>query len=196
VLRVGLGAEQVVHRRDPVVGGFHVDRGWVPVEAEGVLGERVPDQHAGVDAAASLTVTGRDGDVLVEVSDDGPGVPPDQLPRIFDRFYRARVPSGRPGSGLGLAIAAAVAAAHEGSVTAALNKPRGLRVTLTLPASTSTSTVADGRWAQDSPDAQHTRASMDLAGPSPRDSDGDGKAPDRDPGDDVPGVRVEQPDLA
>lgn len=35
-----------------------------------------------------------------------------------------------------------------------------------------------------------------LAGPSPRDSDGDGKAPHRDPGDDLPGVSVEQPDLA
>ena len=41
------------------------------------------------------------------------------LPRIFDRFYRAGVPSRRPGSGLGLAIVAAVAAAHDGHVTAA-----------------------------------------------------------------------------
>ena len=56
--------------------------------------------------------------MAVEVSDDGPGVPADQLPRIFDRFYRAGAPSRRPGSGLGLAIVAAVAAAHDGHVTA------------------------------------------------------------------------------
>ena len=99
--------------------------------------------HTPQDAPASLTVTGRDGAVVVEVSDDGPGVPPGQLPRIFDRFYRAGVPSRRPGSGLGLAIVAAVAAAHEGSVAAALNEPHGLRITLTLPASTSGLAQAD-----------------------------------------------------
>ena len=66
-------------------------------------------------------------------ADDGPGIPPDQLPRIFDRFYRARVPSRRPGSGLGLAIAAAVAAAHDGHVAAVAGEPHGLRIILTLP---------------------------------------------------------------
>jgi two-component system OmpR family sensor kinase len=76
-----------------------------------------------------------DGCVVVEVSDDGPGVPPGQLPRIFDRFYRAGVTSRRPGSGLGLAIVAAVATAHDGNVAAALNQPHGLGITFTLPAS-------------------------------------------------------------
>ncbi|MGH3123012.1 MAG: sensor histidine kinase [Streptosporangiaceae bacterium] len=93
--------------------------------------------HTPEDSTASLTVTGCDRHVVVEVSDDGPGVPLDQLSRIFDRFYRAGVPSRRPGSGLGLAIVAAVAAAHDGGVAAALNEPHGLRITLTLPASNS-----------------------------------------------------------
>jgi signal transduction histidine kinase len=74
-----------------------------------------------------------DGTVTVQVSDDGPGVPAGQLPRIFDRFYRAAAPSTRPGSGLGLAIVTAVTATHSGSARAALNQPHGLRVTLTLP---------------------------------------------------------------
>jgi two-component system, OmpR family, sensor kinase len=90
--------------------------------------------HTPEDSTATLSATARDGQVVLEVSDDGPGVPPDQLPRIFDRFYRAGVPSRRPGSGLGLAIVAAVAAAHGGQVTAAASQPHGLRVTLTLPA--------------------------------------------------------------
>ena len=64
----------------------------------------------------------------------GPGVPADQLPRIFDRFYRAGLTSRRPGSGLGLAIAAAVAAAHDGRMAAALGEPHGLRIRLILPA--------------------------------------------------------------
>ncbi len=65
----------------------------------------------------------------------GPGVPQAQLPRLFDRFYRAPVPDRPAGSGLGLAIVAAVAAAHHGTATAMPKRPRGLRVTLALPTS-------------------------------------------------------------
>jgi two-component system, OmpR family, sensor kinase len=89
--------------------------------------------HAPEGSTAILTATGDGRQVAVEISDDGPGVPPDQLPRIFDRFYRAAVPPGRPGSGLGLAIAAAIAAAHDGHVVAAPGEPHGLRITLILP---------------------------------------------------------------
>ena len=83
------------------------------------------------------TVTARNdgsGRIVVEVSDDGPGVPSDKLPRIFDRFYRAGAASHRPGSGLGLAIVSQIAAAHQGVAMAASNYPHGLRITLTLPA--------------------------------------------------------------
>jgi len=78
-------------------------------------------------------VAADDGErVIIEVSDDGPGVPEDHLPRIFERFYRAGAAS-RPGSGLGLAIASEIAAAHGGRATAAPNDPAGLRVTIELP---------------------------------------------------------------
>ena len=71
------------------------------------------------------------GRVVVEVSDNGPGVPADRLSRIFDRFYRAGSP--RSGSGLGLAIVSEIAAAHEGTARAMLKHPHGLSITLTLP---------------------------------------------------------------
>ena len=71
--------------------------------------------------------------VTIEVSDDGPGVPPDNLPHIFERFYRAGARSGRPGAGLGLAIAAEIASAHGGAAQAEAVSPRGLRITLALP---------------------------------------------------------------
>jgi two-component system OmpR family sensor kinase len=90
--------------------------------------------HTPADAAAMITAACRDDVVVVEVSDDGPGVPAGQLPRIFDRFYRAAAPSHRSGAGLGLAIVATVADAHHGTAEAAPNDPRGLRVTITLPA--------------------------------------------------------------
>jgi two-component system OmpR family sensor kinase len=89
--------------------------------------------HTPAGTVATITAAERDGNVTVEVSDDGPGVPADRLPHIFDRFYRAAAPPPCPGSGLGLAIVTAITAAHQGTAEAALNRPHGLRVTLTLP---------------------------------------------------------------
>jgi two-component system sensor histidine kinase MprB len=57
------------------------------------------------------------GDGVVSVRDHGPGVPDEDKPLIFDRFYRGATTRGRPGSGLGLAIVRQVASAHGGSVT-------------------------------------------------------------------------------
>jgi two-component system, OmpR family, sensor kinase len=92
--------------------------------------------HTHTPEGTTAVVTARnEGDrVVVEVSDNGPGVPADRLPRIFDRFYRAGSPAQRPGSGLGLAIVTEIAAAHDGTVTAAAAWPRGLRVTFAVPA--------------------------------------------------------------
>jgi K+-sensing histidine kinase KdpD len=79
-------------------------------------------------------------------------VPPGQLDRIFDRFYRGAAPAHRPGSGLGLAIVSAVAAAHDGLASAALSTPHGLRITVTLPAATGDSAQDSAQvGSQDSP---------------------------------------------
>jgi len=93
--------------------------------------------HTPPGTVATITAEACADTVTVEVSDDGPGVPAAQLPRIFERFYRAGAPSPRPGSGLGLAIVAAIATAHRGTAEATVNDPSGLRITLTLPASAS-----------------------------------------------------------
>ena len=63
-----------------------------------------------------IEVTVRDGELTVR--DHGPGIDEEDLPYVFDRFYRAPSARGMPGSGLGLAIARQVAEAHGGSVTA------------------------------------------------------------------------------
>jgi two-component system sensor histidine kinase MprB len=78
-----------------------------------------------------VDVTLRGGELTVR--DHGPGVPPDELPHIFDRFFRATNGRDRPGSGLGLAIVKQVAERHGGSVTATPATGGGLAVTLTLP---------------------------------------------------------------
>ncbi len=66
------------------------------------------------------------------VEDEGPGIRPDDLPRVFDRFYRA---AGSPGSGtgLGLAIAAWIVERHGGRIAAANREATGARFTVRLP---------------------------------------------------------------
>jgi two-component system OmpR family sensor kinase len=91
--------------------------------------------HTPAGTVATISAAEHDGAVTIEVSDNGPGVPADQLPRIFDRFYRAGQQSHCPGSGLGLAIVAAIAVTHNGTAEAALGDPHGLRITLILPVS-------------------------------------------------------------
>jgi two-component system sensor histidine kinase MprB len=68
----------------------------------------------------------------VTVRDHGPGIEEDDLPYVFDRFYRARSARGLPGSGLGLAIVRQVAHAHGGEVTAELAEGGGTRMLLSL----------------------------------------------------------------
>ncbi|MET8685075.1 HAMP domain-containing sensor histidine kinase [Streptomyces sp. NPDC004732] len=70
--------------------------------------------------------------ITLTVADEGPGIPEEALPRVFDRFYRGDPAHSGDGSGLGLAIVAAVADAHGGSVAATPGE--GTRVTVRLPA--------------------------------------------------------------
>lgn len=77
-----------------------------------------------------IEVTVRDG--VLTVRDHGPGIDEEDLPYVFDRFYRAPTARGMPGSGLGLAIARQVAEAHGGSVTAERPDGGGTLMRLTL----------------------------------------------------------------
>jgi two-component system, OmpR family, sensor kinase len=94
--------------------------------------------HTPAGTTATLTATADDNQISVAVSDDGPGVPPADLGRVFDRFYRAGAPARRPGSGLGLAIVAEIAAAHGGIAAAYPGQPDGLTITVSVPQVAST----------------------------------------------------------
>ena len=88
-------------------------------------------EHAGRDVAVRV---GKDGlGAFVEVTDTGPGIPPDRLPHVFDRFYKADSSRAGPGSGLGLAIALENARLLGGDLAVWSEVGRGTRFTLRLP---------------------------------------------------------------
>ena len=74
---------------------------------------------------------GRDRQALVEVIDEGPGIPPEQMPHLFERFHTG---NGGEGLGLGLYLAKRIAAVHGGDLTADSQPGKGARFTLALPA--------------------------------------------------------------
>ncbi|CAN5258200.1 hypothetical protein BH24ACT19_BH24ACT19_03410 [soil metagenome] len=85
-----------------------------------------------------ITVAGRlfDGRVEASIDDTGPGIAPEHLPRIFDRFYRAEEARTRAGggTGLGLSIARDLARAQDGDLSADNSPDGGASFTLRLPA--------------------------------------------------------------
>ena len=84
--------------------------------------------HVRIDAAR------RDGLIDIVVSDSGPGIPPADLTRVFERFYRVDKARSRPGgTGLGLAIVRHLVELHSGTVTAENRPEGGARFTVTLP---------------------------------------------------------------
>ena len=78
-----------------------------------------------------VEVRQRGGTIVVR--DHGDGIPPDDLPHVFDRFHRGANARERPGSGLGLAIVRQVVDAHGGTVRAANAADGGAELTLSLP---------------------------------------------------------------
>ena len=79
------------------------------------------------------TVTVRLANGVLTVDDQGPGIDPDDLPHVFERFYRSPESRSMPGSGLGLAIVQQVVGRHSGAVYAGAAPGGGARLTMWLP---------------------------------------------------------------
>ena len=90
-----------------------------PVSADPAMMERVMHNllgnafhHIGADGVVVLRAIPQEKGCRIEIEDHGPGIPPEDLPYIFDRYYRARQDSGRTGTGLGLSITKAILQQH------------------------------------------------------------------------------------
>jgi two-component system sensor histidine kinase MtrB len=105
-----------------------------PRRLERIIGNFLDNarEHA-ADADVEIAIEPRDEDVVISVSDRGPGVPPDRLDMIFDRFTKIDPSRSGGSSGLGLAIAAEHAALMGGYLQAMNREDGGLRLELVLP---------------------------------------------------------------
>ena len=151
ISRLDAGAESV--HAEPVdlkalVGATIESRGWngrVRLDGEGLSLTSDPRrlerivanlldnalEHGGENVAIAI---GRDGETAaVEIADDGPGIPPEHLPHIFERFYKADEARSGGGTGLGLAIARENALLLGGEIDVSSAPGEGARFTLRLP---------------------------------------------------------------
>jgi signal transduction histidine kinase len=104
-----------------------------PTRIREVLGNLVSNALRYTPAGGEVTLRGQmgsDGEIRVGVADTGRGIAGDDLPHIFDRFYKG---SDSRGTGLGLAIAKSLVTAHHGEIRAASEEGAGTTIEFTLP---------------------------------------------------------------
>jgi two-component system sensor histidine kinase BaeS len=104
-----------------------------PARIRGVIGNLVSNaiRHTPSGGSVTVGVTASGKGLIVTVTDNGEGIPPDLLPRVFERFVKG---ANSPGSGLGLAIAHDIVAAHGGTLEIESERGSGTHVRLALPA--------------------------------------------------------------
>ena len=87
--------------------------------------------------SVTVSLQGDRSRVVLRVKDTGPGISPQDLPRIFDRFYKGDQSRSRGGTGLGLTLARAICRAHGGDIEVKSVPGKGSDFTMTLPRSPS-----------------------------------------------------------
>jgi PAS domain S-box-containing protein len=117
---------EIEDRPQPIVG----DRDRLHQVFSNLIGNALVHARG---AAVEVSVHPRDAEVVVAVADDGPGIPPDEIPFVFDRFRQGA--RRRGGAGLGLAIVKGLAEAHHGTATVASQPGHGARFEVALPCS-------------------------------------------------------------
>ncbi len=90
-------------------------------------------KHSAEGQRIDVAVEKDDGEIVLTVKDEGAGISPEDLPRLFEAFYRSRADSGTPGFGLGLNISRWICETHHGSIDLRNNPDRGATATVRIP---------------------------------------------------------------
>ncbi|MFJ1914829.1 sensor histidine kinase [Streptomyces sp. NPDC088147] len=125
--------DRALHLHAPLPVRVTGDRPRLQQVLHNLVGNAI--QHTPPGTAIHVAVERTGSRATVEVIDRGPGIPPDDLARVFDRFWRADSGRGRAhgGSGLGLSIVRAIVHAHHGTVDIRSRAGAGTTVAVTLP---------------------------------------------------------------
>ena len=90
-------------------------------------------KHSAEGQRIDVAVEKGDGEIVLTVKDEGAGISPEDLPRLFEAFYRSHADSGTPGFGLGLNISRWICETHHGSIDLRNNPDRGATATVRIP---------------------------------------------------------------
>src|SRR5215469_1254198 len=124
-------AAEVELDRQLAAAPVFADERWMHQVVTNLLGNALKFTPTG--GTVAIRTSQRSADAILEVTDTGVGIPADELPRIFDRFWRGQAAAQTSGSGIGLAVAAELTVAHGGTLTADSQPGHGTTFTLTLP---------------------------------------------------------------
>jgi len=138
------------HHVAPGLGWITGDHGRLQQALSNLLGNALKFTPPGGEVIVSAR--SENATVRIEVTDTGPGIPIEQQPRLFDRFWRGDHESGC-GVGLGLAIARGIAELHHGAIEVESRLGEGSRFTLVLPASPGSATSGPRSGAADASSA-------------------------------------------
>lgn len=118
---------------DPSTGSMEADADRLPQIPNNLLTNAIKFNREG--GTVWVKARGTDDEVIIVVQDDGRGIPPEDLPHLFERFYRGKPNSAGKidGTGLGLAIVKGVVDKHHGTITVESVHGEGTTFTVTLP---------------------------------------------------------------
>lgn len=126
---------ELITRRDPAVESVTGDQNRLEQALQNLVANAI--RHTPAGGRITVEIGRREGAVRIVVSDTGPGIPPEHLPHVFERFFKvdsSRAGTETPsGSGLGLSIVHAIVRRHGGTVTAGNAPDGGATFEIVLP---------------------------------------------------------------
>jgi signal transduction histidine kinase len=134
------GSRRIVLHAPPQGVTISADSGMLRLVFDHLLDNAI--QHTPPKTRVEVSIDVHASHVVTSVDDNGPGMPPDQLPLLFERFYRRDTARQRTtGAGLSLTIAAAIVGAHGGLIEAEQSALGGLKISMRLPKSAAASST-------------------------------------------------------